>query len=120
MNLIKEFGTNFQLLARVLPSVLLLISPDETTQYNQADRNGNVNLMSICFLLQRFTKVVSASTGPGMLFLDGKFSFHIEYYSTILAFQTLSDYTTCVHTISDLQWAGTLLINLSYLVLLTI
>lgn len=73
-NLSNELGTNVQFLSRVLPSVHLLLSPGAPIPptNTQVDIGINVNFMTLCFLLQRFLKVVSACSGSGMLFLDGK------------------------------------------------
>lgn len=71
-SLISEFGSNFQELARILPNVLLLHSCDANTDPAPHQIDSNVNFMSLCFTLQRFMKIMSASAGPGLLFLDGK------------------------------------------------
>ena len=69
LNLIQEFGPNFQFLAQMLPNVLLF-SPS-TTNYPSSHRmESTVNIISLCFTIQRFMKVISLSTSPGMIFLD--------------------------------------------------
>lgn len=71
-SLITEFGTNFHLLARILPNVLSILSTDVPAQTfnNKIETDSSVNFLSLCFTLQRFMRVVSKSVGPGMLFLD--------------------------------------------------
>ena len=64
-----EFGSSFHFLAEILPSVRLLSSLDAAA-ISERQIDSNVNIISLCFTLQRFMKVISASAGPGVLFLD--------------------------------------------------
>ncbi|KAL7548021.1 hypothetical protein ACHAWF_011302 [Thalassiosira exigua] len=66
--LADAFGTDFSVLARLLPNVGAL-SP----QFNGRTEKGDcdqTNSRSICFVLQRFVRVVSSASHPVMIFLD--------------------------------------------------
>ena len=69
LNLIQEFGPNFQFLAQMLPNVLLF-SPSATSYPSSHRVESTANIISLCFTLQRFMKVISLSRIRGMMFFD--------------------------------------------------
>ena len=72
--IVDEFGADFSVLAHLLPNVISLVPPlKHPTSINGDEAKGSndqMNLQSVCFLLQRFMRVVSSKEHPIMLFLD--------------------------------------------------
>mmetsp|Transcript_7945 Transcript_7945/g.17919 ORF Transcript_7945/g.17919 Transcript_7945/m.17919 type:complete len:1329 (+) Transcript_7945:91-4077(+) len=68
-NLMEVFGTDFSVLARLLPNIVSL-SPQLKPTVDEKEGGDQMNLRSICFTLQRFMRVVSSKSHPVMLFLD--------------------------------------------------
>jgi hypothetical protein len=67
-DLVDVFGSDIYILARLLPNMKTLLP-----QLNPSDEKDSVNHMnvrSICFILQRFIRVVSSEKWPVVLFLD--------------------------------------------------
>ena len=68
-NHIKEvFGTDFSMLAQLLPNIHTLSQLQSTTA--EGDSDVRLNLHSVSFILQRFLRVVSSREHPIMLFVD--------------------------------------------------
>ena len=66
--LIEEFGTDLSVLAYLLPNVKALAPQLQNEE--QEESMDQMNLQSVCFILQRFLRVVSSKNHPVMLFLD--------------------------------------------------
>ena len=66
--LIEEFGTDLSVLAYLLPNVKVLAPQLQNEE--QEEIMDQMNLQSVCFILQRFFRVVSSKNHPVMLFLD--------------------------------------------------
>ena len=66
--LIQEFGTDLSVLAYLLPNVKALAPQLQNEE--QEESMDQMNLQSVCFILQRFLRVVSSKNHPVMLFLD--------------------------------------------------
>ena len=67
-DLVDVFGSDISALARLLPNIKTLLP-----QLNPSDEKDSVNhtnVQSICFILQRFIRVVSSEVHPVVLFLD--------------------------------------------------
>jgi len=69
VELMAVFGAHLKTLARLLPSVTLLI-PGLDDMPSDIDQDTDINLSSVYFILQLFTRVVSSKFHPIMLFLD--------------------------------------------------
>ena len=82
----QSFESDFSALARLLPNISVF-SSDLKTETTEEDISDQMNFHNICFLLQRFIRVVSNSLHPVMLFLD------------------------------DLQWCGATSLNLIHAIL---
>ena len=74
--IVNEFGADFSVLAHLLPNIRSLAPTplEDQTSGNNGDganeSSNQMNLQSVCFLLQRFMRVVSSKEHPIMLFLD--------------------------------------------------
>ena len=69
--LMDEFQNDFDVLARLLPNIVTLYPPKETSSATHEVRAKQALLASnIHFTLQRFMRVVSTESNPVVLFLD--------------------------------------------------
>jgi hypothetical protein len=67
-DLVRVFGSDLAVLARMLPNIKLLSPQLKPTDDEQG--GNQMTLQSISFTLQRFIRVVSSKTNPVVLFLD--------------------------------------------------
>ena len=67
--LCNEFSGSLDMLIRILPNVSVLNSSGPA-YLSSSDIDSNINMLSLCFMLQRFMKVLAKSAVSGMLFLD--------------------------------------------------
>jgi len=70
IDLMAVFGTHLSALARLVPNVRLLIPELDEVCPDHKVRDAEINLGSVYFILQLFTRVVSSKSHPIMLFLD--------------------------------------------------
>ncbi len=70
--LTETFGADLSLLRRLLPQAGGLMPPPSMTFEKQMPgQNGTqMNLQSVCFILQKFIRAVSSKSHPVMIFLD--------------------------------------------------
>lgn len=69
--LTKTFGSDLSLLRRLLPQAGGLRPPSMTFERQIPGQNGTqMNLQSVCFILQHFIRAVSSKSHPVMIFLD--------------------------------------------------
>ncbi|KAL7543351.1 hypothetical protein ACHAXR_012671 [Thalassiosira sp. AJA248-18] len=69
-NLTEVFGTDFSVLAQLLPNIQALSSELKQTGDEKKESGDQMNLRSVCFTLKHFMSVVSSKSHPVMLFLD--------------------------------------------------
>ena len=69
MKLKQDFDSDFSVLARLLP-MIGSISPQLNTAATEKENRDQMTFHNICFVLQRFMRVVSSAKNPVMLFLD--------------------------------------------------
>eukprot|EP00584_Thalassiosira_punctigera_P010333 CAMPEP_0172526094 /NCGR_PEP_ID=MMETSP1067-20121228/1094_1 /TAXON_ID=265564 ORGANISM="Thalassiosira punctigera, Strain Tpunct2005C2" /NCGR_SAMPLE_ID=MMETSP1067 /ASSEMBLY_ACC=CAM_ASM_000444 /LENGTH=1314 /DNA_ID=CAMNT_0013309531 /DNA_START=85 /DNA_END=4029 /DNA_ORIENTATION=- len=67
--LMEVFGADFSMLAQLLPNIEA-ISPNLDRSNHAKEVGDRMNFRSVCFILQRFMRVVSTKSHPVMLFLD--------------------------------------------------
>ena len=72
-----EFESDFAVLARLLPNIMVIFpykGDDDDGGINPRLYHGREDLMlslqNVCFILQRFMRIVSSKVNPVMLFLD--------------------------------------------------
>ena len=72
-----EFESDFAVLARLLPNIMVIFSDkgdDDDGGINPRLYHGREDLMlslqNVCFILQRFMRIVSSKVNPVLLFLD--------------------------------------------------
>jgi hypothetical protein len=68
-DLVRVFGSDLYVLARLLPNIKSL-APQLDSSDDVQESHNQMNLGSICFMLQRFIRVVSSEVHPVVLFLD--------------------------------------------------
>jgi hypothetical protein len=68
-DLVRVFGSGLPVLARLLPNINAL-APQLNLSDDVQESHNQMNLGSICFMLQRFIRVVSSEVHPVVLFLD--------------------------------------------------
>jgi predicted ATPase len=68
-DLVRVFGSDLYVLARLLPNIKSL-APQLDSSDDVQESHNQMNLRSICFMLQRFIRVVSSEVHPVVLFLD--------------------------------------------------
>jgi len=68
-DLVRVFGSDLPVLARLLPNIKSLTPQLNPCDAEQEDDN-RINFQSICFIMQRFIRVVSSAAHPVVLFLD--------------------------------------------------
>jgi predicted ATPase len=71
--LVSEFSSNFQMLLDILPNVTRLApSPAASCSYqgNGTSGGADVNFFSLCDIIKRFVRVISATTLPILMVLD--------------------------------------------------
>jgi hypothetical protein len=69
-NLGLVFGSDWSTLARLLPDVNMLVPQLERLADNREETDNQMNVLSICFTLQRFIRVVSSPQHPVVFFFD--------------------------------------------------
>ena len=70
--LTETFGSDLTMLGRLLPGVhgLMPQSKSFVKRRRLEDDDAQMNLQSVCFILQQFMRVVSSASHPVMIFLD--------------------------------------------------
>ena len=68
-DLVRVFGADLSTLAQLLPNIKALVSHLKPADDDQ-EIDNKMNVRGICFMLQRFIRVVSSVAHPVMLFLD--------------------------------------------------
>ncbi|KAL3822373.1 hypothetical protein ACHAXA_010851 [Cyclostephanos tholiformis] len=68
-DLVHVFGSDLSVLARLLPNIKVF-SPQLIPTGDELESENQINLRGICFMLQRFIKIVSSRKNPVVLFLD--------------------------------------------------
>ena len=68
-DLVRVFGADLSTLAQLLPNIKAL-APHLKPSDDDQEIDNRMNVRGICFMLQRFIRVVSSVTHPVMLFLD--------------------------------------------------
>ncbi|KAL3809613.1 hypothetical protein ACHAXA_011792 [Cyclostephanos tholiformis] len=68
-DLVHVFGSDLSLLSQLLPNIKLF-SPQLIPTDDERESEYRINLRGICFMLQRFIKIVSNGKNPVVLFLD--------------------------------------------------
>lgn len=69
--LTETFGSDLTMLGRLLPAVHGLVPQSMLSkQGNYSGDGAQMNLQSVCFILQQFMRVVSSTSHPVMIFLD--------------------------------------------------
>ena len=68
-DLVRVFGADLSTLARLLPNIKALV-PHLKPADDDQEIDNRMNVRGICFMLQRFIRVVSSVAHPVMLFLD--------------------------------------------------
>ena len=69
--LTETYGADLSLLRRLLPNVVCLMPPSTTIENVRSAQDGTqMNLQSVCSILQHFTRAISSKAHPLMIFLD--------------------------------------------------
>lgn len=69
--LTETFGSDLTMLGRLLPGVHGLVPQSMLSKQASSSGDGaQMNLQSVCFILQQFMRIVSSTSHPVMIFLD--------------------------------------------------
>lgn len=69
--LVRVFGNNLSMLARILPNIIELIQPQTVTSCISSEVDiFDINFNGLCFIVQNVMRVLSKKSRPVMLFLD--------------------------------------------------